>query len=270
MDKLETIGNTPEGNTRTSGGRVVPSKYWCFTYFHAENELEQLETILKSLGNYYFGEEICPTTGKKHLQGFMQFSSKTRPSEAVKIKAIHWEKAKASVEQNIAYCGKEGKIHTNMKIPKPLKDPLQGLELYPFQKDILELIKTEPDPRKIHWYWEEEGNAGKTALCKHICMHHNALMLGGKGADIKFGMVEHINKHKEIDIAIFHLTRTVEEYVSYEALESIKDGILFSGKYESGQLIFNTPHVIVFANFAPDTTKLSKDRWVTKRIKKPL
>ena len=32
-------------------------------------------------------------------------------------------------------------------------------------------------------------------------------------------------------------------------------------KYETGMKLFNSPHLIVFSNFYPDTDKLSADRW---------
>ena len=38
----------------------------------------------------------------------------------------------------------------------------------------------------------------------------------------------------------------------------------FSGKYESGMVRYNKPHVIIFANCRPDIEKLSKDRWKVK------
>jgi len=34
-----------------------------------------------------------------------------------------------------------------------------------------------------------------------------------------------------------------------------------STKYETIQKIFKVPHIIVMANFKPDRTKLSRDRW---------
>ncbi len=60
----------------------------------------------------------------------------------------------------------------------------------------------------------------------------------------------------------------MEDYVSYQALEEIKDGIFFSGKYEGGMKIFNSPHVICFANFSPAEHKLSGDRWVVEEVSK--
>ena len=44
-------------------------------------------------------------------------------------------------------------------------------------------------------------------------------------------------------------------------MEAIKNGCFFSGKYESGMVRFNSPHILVFANEPPERTKLSQDRW---------
>ena len=49
--------------------------------------------------------------------------------------------------------------------------------------------------------------------------------------------------------------------VSYKAIEQIKNGMICNTKYETGMKLFNSPHLIVFSNFYPDTDKLSADRW---------
>lgn len=268
-EKMETIGNGG-GNTISPPPRLVPSKFWTFTYYYNELEtLDQMEHILKKIeALYIFGKEICPTTGKKHIQGYIEFKTKIRPIETLKwCKTIHWEKRKGTRDQNLIYCSKENDYNTNFdmsNLPKPLKDPLEGLELYEYQKWILDLIKTPPDDRSIIWLYEENGKMGKTKLCKHMAIYHKAIVLNGKGGDIRCGVALHVLKEGGLNIAIFHFTRTTEGYVSYEALEQIKDGMFFSGKYESGQCIYNCPHVIIFANFRPnenDITKLSTDRW---------
>lgn len=261
---METFGN-PVETVETGGGntklpRVVPCKAWCFTLNnYTKEEMETLETLFKEHTKYIFGEEIGEECGTPHLQGYIECKVKCRPSEKFQNKRIHWAKAKAKKDSNVEYCSKDGKVHTNMNI---LKDPMEGLTLLPWQENILELLKTRADQRTINWYWEEEGCAGKTTFAKHLCMKHKALYVNGKAADVKCAIVEMIKDGKEApEIVIFGFPRVTEDYVSYSALEEVKDGLFFSGKFESRMCVFNPPHVIVFANFKPDTTKLSKDRW---------
>ena len=62
-------------------------------------------------------------------------------------------------------------------------------------------------------------------------------------------------------IVLFDLSPSQEDRFNYEVLESIKNGLMFSSSYESRMKVFAIPHVIVFANWAPDESKLSADRW---------
>jgi len=65
---------------------------------------------------------------------------------------------------------------------------------------------------------------------------------------------------------IFDLPRNNGNSISYDALESIKNGYIVNTKYETGSKIFRIPHIIVFANTRPDVEKLSADRWTLKKI----
>lgn len=254
METLETLGNM-EGNTKIP--RVVPAKYWCFTLNnYSDLEMETLETDFVKAGVKYCFEKEIGESGTPHLQGFIQSNTKIRPTEKFKNKRIHWEKAKGSEEQNKKYTTKDGKeVHTNLRI---VKDKLKTVEMYDWQSEVIKIIKKEPDDRTIHWIWDKKGNKGKTELAKHICLNYNAIYVNGKASDVKHAIVECKNKP---EIIIFGIPRSNEEYVSYAALEEIKDGIFFSGKYESGMVIYPIPHVIVLCNFAPDIKKLSEDRW---------
>ena len=52
-------------------------------------------------------------------------------------------------------------------------------------------------------------------------------------------------------------------------LESIKDGITVSSKYNNNIIHFKVPNIsIVFSNTAPNMKELSKDRWKIFRILK--
>ena len=65
---------------------------------------------------------------------------------------------------------------------------------------------------------------------------------------------------------VFNLTRAGYDKIDYVALESVKDGIFMSGKYESGMVIYNCPHLVVFANLPPHRDQLSEDRWKIYQI----
>ena len=264
---IATTCDKKKGNTIPSS----QSRKWCFTLNnYADGEIKTLEKVfVQKKWSYIIGAEVGATNATPHLQGYV--ASKKSAIRFKTLKSImpkaHIEKAMGSDEQNHKYCSKEGAFVTNIvlpKTPKPLIDPLEGKDLYEFQQEIIDMVKAVPGDRKVFWYWDDKGCKGKTTLAKHICMKHNALYVQGKASDIKFGVMDMIAKRGEIDIVIMGLPRAYEAYVSYDAIESIKDGIFYSSKYESGMCVFNPPHVIILANFAPDETKLSSDRWVVK------
>lgn len=228
-----------------------------------------LETFKVKTWTYVIGKEHAGTTGTPHLQGYFDHKNAVSFNTVKNIlPRAHIFKAKGTRKQNFVYCTKELDYVTNMEFPppaRPIIDPLAGKDLYDFQNDIIEMIKTPAvGNRNIYWFWDSKGCRGKTTLAKHICMNYNALYVQGKSSDIKYGVLDVIQKRGEIDIVIMGIPRTYESYVSYDAIESIKDGIFYSSKYESGMVIFNPPHVIILANFKPDINTLSKDRWIVK------
>jgi hypothetical protein len=135
-------------------------------------------------------------------------------------------------------------------------------DMYAWQREVVDIVEREPDDRKIHWFYEPDGNMGKTALAKWLVVHKGAFLFKGGSND----MANRIIANGAPKICVMNLARTQENYVSYQTLEDIKDGLVCSGKYEGGQLAFDSPHVLVFANFRPDETKLSLDRWDIVRL----
>lgn len=262
-----------QGETDGSGGsgrlgntkRPNASKRWCFTLNNWSQK--ELDTVLQNLSlapenRYCIGKEVGEK-GTPHLQGYIEFANKCRPLEIKGMdvaKRIHWEKCKGNKEANINYCIKEGDYITNFKIKKPLKC-LKEEQLYNWQKEIIEIIKKDPDDRKIYWYWEEKGNMGKTTFAKYLTIKYDAVPIEGKKNDILYCAAEH-----ESDIYIFDLERSMEEFISYGAMEKIKNGYYMCSKYESKPITRNPPHIFCFANFPPDKSKLSLDRWVIVKL----
>jgi hypothetical protein len=98
------------------------------------------------------------------------------------------------------------------------------------------------------------------------------VLTGGKKIDMAY-----IYAQNPTSIVVFDLPRTAEINTEesdrkhhldgiYSLAEELKNGILVSGKYESKTVVFKVPHVIFFANFEPDMTKWSSDRYFVKNI----
>lgn len=263
LETLETGG----GNSISPPVRVVPSKKWVFTYNNYPMEtMETMETVFESFGiEFIYGQEVGDS-GTPHLQGYIEAPMKIRPIEKLGLpKEIHWERAKGNRMANIKYCSKEGKFRHS----KAFKPPRQIKLIEPrgWQLDVVALAQEEPNERDIHWFWESTGGVGKTVLCKYLIMKHGAIVLGGKAADIKNGIVTYFEKNGQTpDLVVVNMARSMEQFISYEGLENIKDMMFYSGKYEGGQICGPCPQLIVMANFPPDETKLSADRWKVKEI----
>lgn len=101
---------------------------WCFTWFppvpegpHAQvvslqDGLNHLATLSEDPDFRYIiaGEEVCPETGRAHLQGYVEFHrafSLTSVKDAFGWPTAHFEPRRGTQEQAIDYCKKEGNFH---------------------------------------------------------------------------------------------------------------------------------------------------------------
>lgn len=260
MEQMEQTG-AREGNTESPAPqREQQYTYWFFTLNnYTVEQMEQLEQVLKHECKWFVFQEETGEQGTPHLQGTICLDKRQRRSQLKCINPkIHWEPTKA-VKKSLEYCSKcetrTGRqfVH-GIELPKEIEiDEPRGWQL-----KVMDLIKHQPDKRTINWFWEPTGGVGKTTLCKYLVVKHNALMLTGKSADMYHMLAKYPNKR---ELIIVDCPRSQQDYINYGAIEQIKNGLVFSGKYEGAQLVFNCPHVFCFANEPPKTEMMSKDRW---------
>lgn len=248
------------GNTKTTA-RIATSLYWTFTLNNfSELDFEILKNEICTHCLDYRVQEEIGESGTKHLQGYIHAKKRIRPMESFSNKHIHWEKARSPTHAR-AYCCKEDTATGNYVL-----DTVEPLDLIkpdrPWQLSLISILQQKPDDRTIHWYWDSIGCTGKSAFTKYLCAKMGALAVSGKSNDCKYAIVSyHETQKKYPKIIIFDVPRTNIDYLNYEAIESIKNGCFFSGKYECTQVIMNSPHVLIFANTKPQEYKLSIDRW---------
>lgn len=140
-------------------------------------------------------------------------------------------------------------------IPKKLVDPHPLRE---WQQQLNHDLLLAADRRKVIFIVDYTGNTGKSWFCHYYCsIHENAqVILPGKKADMSYVL------DPLIRVLFVDAPRSKQgEYLQYDFLEDVKNGYVFSPKYESRIKTLDKVHVVVMMNEQPDQTKLSRDRY---------
>lgn len=222
--------------------------------------------------------------GRPHYQGYIErprgymFEHPRIGKNA--FPQVHWETANGNRMHNFRYCSKEGRLRPTHQVghdlgaltrPRDIKTiSIDQINERPWQRELLELLATEPDERTIYWYWEPDGNMGKTAFMRYYVDKHrkDAVIVGGAARDLKFIVDNHEKEHHETPRVVFmDIPRCSADYVSFQGIEEVKNATFSANKYEGRTVHGAHSHFVVFANQPPDVRKMSLDRWRIKLIK---
>lgn len=160
------------------------SRAWCFTSFK--------DSVYTKDGFVYliYGREICEKTGRKHLQGYIEYKNgKTLKNVKRHLgdPAIHLERRKGTQAQAIEYCRKDGKVEEfgELRQSRPgsrsdldcVRDVLKrgegvravvragvGYQAIRYAQLCLtfeERVRSEPP--MVRWYWGKTGTGKSRA-----------------------------------------------------------------------------------------------------------
>lgn len=252
--------------------RPGTAKNWCFTWNnYPDNADDLLRNAFRDAAAYAYqremGEQQTP-----HIQGCIQFKTRIRPFTLGLPREIHWEACKGSWDQNVRYCTKAdtraadtNPTTYNCIVPREIEIIK---DLRPWQTKVEALLLSKPDDRKIHWFWEPDGNVGKSAFIKYMAVKHGCIVRGSdaKKADL-INLAFNAFSNSQKTSLVIDLPRGCRGALAFAAIEDIKNGYITNSKYETGELAFPNPHVIIFSNYPPtDLSEVSADRWVIKQI----
>lgn len=149
------------------------------------------------------------------------------------------------------------KPQSDIKIPELTKE---------WQICLAEELKTEPDYRKVIWYYDEVGGAGKSdfVINRGLTEPLDFYTVSQAGGQYHLGTIiqSAIKSGWNGRAFIFDLPRDSKDKESiYPAIESVKNGMITALKYVGGTVYHNKPHVVVMANFLPNLDRMSIDRW---------
>ncbi|ASH99186.1 replication-associated protein [Giant panda circovirus 2] len=301
--------------------KKMSCRSWCFTLnYNADTydgHLSTLQALAATLAVDYllYGRESAPTTGQRHLQGYIVFSSR-RGLNAVRalLPGAHFERAKGSHKQNYDYCTKDGDFEESGELPadKGGKRPclwesyrewcksldhipsdLEIVESFPalygryrsacrsiadlycprptirvgelrdWQSELEQRLEDEPDDRTVEFFVDVAGGVGKSWFCGYLFSKLKDVQVLGPGKRDDLAHVIDVGSR----IFLFNVPRKSMEFLNYGFLESLKDRMVFSPKYESQMKILKHKcHVIVMCNEMPDMEKMSADRYVIHEL----
>jgi len=127
-----------------------------------------------------------------------------------------------------------------------------------WQQELEDRLENPADDRTVEFFVDVDGAAGKTFFVQnYLTKHTDAQMLSvGKRDDI----AHIIDASKRVFFMC--VPRGSMEFLQYSVLESLKDRMIMSPKYDSCvKILEHWLHVIVFTNEPPDETKLTNDRF---------
>lgn len=221
---------------------------------------------------WIIGEEVGEE-GTPHLQGYVEFPTKVRPIGYKGFpKEIHWEAARGDRDANVKYCSKESAYRCTKALKPKISMEIEESDIIArdalpqwAQETVDRLANCLPDKRDrtIYWYWSTQGQMYKTELARYLVYWHDAIVIQGGRRHVL------ANAYKNpAPIYILLVPRTDEGFVSYASIELLKDSLYMSafGTEATGPVNRKKPWVLVMANFAPNMTTLSTDRWIITNV----
>lgn len=237
-----------------------------------------------------------------HFQGYFELSKRMKVQERLREvfgDYFHVEPACGTQTANIRYVYGMNKPYEiglvvyhkgPIEVPKDFDseeaDLMGNFVPHPFQQFVLDLLKGPKNSRTIYWFYDFEGNVGKTVLGRYLHRFYGAVSLGAVDRDTYCALAR-VRDLSGMDpkIVIFDLCRSYFDEDSSRkqlrhqrnrlmtVIEKIKDQLFFSGKYESSSICLgSSPIVIVFANSPPYRdpagSGFSEDRWKVYEIPK--
>lgn len=149
-------------------------------------------------------------------------------------------------------------VADNVARPEVVVHPLRE-----WQQNLTELLQGEPNSRSIVFIVDTLGNKGKSWFARYYASTNENVQIvqPGKKADMAYAL-DTMTK-----VLFLDAPRSKQgEYIQYDFLEHVKDGMIFSPKYESRIKMLGPCHVVVLMNEMPDMTKLSEDRYTIINI----
>jgi Putative viral replication protein len=129
-----------------------------------------------------------------------------------------------------------------------------------WQNHLNDILQDEPNRRSIIFVVDKIGNHGKSWFADWYQQKTGdscQVLTPGKRSDMAYML------NPGLRVLFLDAPRAKQsDFIQYDFLEDLKNGRVFSPKYESIMKTYAPMHVVVLMNEDPDMSKLSRDRFV--------
>lgn len=230
--------------------RVLPTAHWLAARGTAADNFKYCtkDNNYQMLGDW-----------TKEIEGSNGISSDASVGMIVKgLISKHAPVVRVSKEysRKFAYFERTAKMVKQIKMKHQLFTEWDSRKLYSWQFQAFQRLMNQ-NQRSVLWICDAVGNVGKTFFALYLNVLYDFQLFDGvmKSRDIC----------QLIDEApagfVFDVCRANAPAFDYNVLESVKNGIIMSGKYSGDCVRFKPCPVLVLANTAPEISALSLDRW---------
>lgn len=250
---------------------------WAITWYPHEQPRDKVQRFCKMYAKHYIYQlERGEKKKKLHYQIFVNLRTAVNGSRmnniinTAELNGAEYSPASCAGKEALkTYCMKEDTRVEGPWMDKKTEEKKKWTyneedlltTYYPWQQQVIEMIRQPVHPSIIYWFYDREGGFGKSAFGKDCAYRlHMPLITAAKASDI----LNLVSKMPNRPGYIFNIVRTINASVMdelYCAMETIKDGCFINTKYETFQVIMNKPHIIVFSNHLPKMSALSARRW---------
>lgn len=227
--------------------------------------------------SFVFQLERAPTTQRLHYQGHLKLATKERVLTVAAKLSPQLPGIHLSADSNVGstqaefYCLKRDATYVSGPWADRdyiVPDYSDILEPSGWQIQASQILRGPPEPRHVHWIYEEAGCTGKSMFTNYMELNHNICGLGlGTARDNFYAVAELPPKRGYIFDVPRSQPKNFDWADVYMSMEKLKDRNFMSTKYKSKKVFLPViPHVMIFSNRAPDKKALSVDRWKVWKI----
>jgi len=135
-------------------------------------------------------------------------------------------------------------------------------EWRPWQQHLLDVLAGPVHPRHIVWYYNPEGDAGKSEIWLWASIQSDILIMNCWGTDKDLtGSFNERGRGKYIRSIMIDIPAENIPKINYGFLEIMKNGVVITEKYHSTVQYNPRPHIICLSNDKPDVTRMVTNRW---------